>query len=223
MTQEAENQLRADRRILESGPDAVDHRREFEAAIGMRLRIEKNLRVTDVVRGGALEICSGHLLEIALLQKHARTFVVDIEKRLQIGEVVRAANLVDRTMTKPDSVAAGNLEHQLRLERAFDVDVQLRFRDRANELFHVHSVRQSEDVVDEAKQREDDRAAVDLARAAGQQFRNRVENETSGEAVSNIVCKNHHDNCYECRDELRQIIEVDLLDRIEPTAISAGP
>src|SRR5437667_4764447 len=103
----------------------------------MRLRIEKNLRVTDVVRGGALEICSGHLLEIALLQKHARAFVVDVEKRLQIGEVVRSAKLIDGPITKRDSVAAGDLEHQLRLERAFDVAVQLRLRNRANDLFDV--------------------------------------------------------------------------------------
>src|SRR5438105_13031489 len=121
MTQEAENQLRADRRILESGPDAVDHRREFEAAIGMRLRIEKNLSVTDVVHRGALEIRSRHFVEVALFEKHARAFVIDVEKRLQIGEVVRAAKLIDRAITKRDSVTAGNLEHQLRRERACGV------------------------------------------------------------------------------------------------------
>ena len=55
---------------------------------------------------------------------HAR--VVDVEERLQVGEHVGArCTASDVGVRQRDAVAPGELEHQLGLERALDVEVQL--------------------------------------------------------------------------------------------------
>src|SRR5947207_5259042 len=59
------------------------------------------------------------------------------------------------------------------------------------------SVRQSEDVVDQTEDGEHDRAGVDLARAAGEKFHDRIEHEAGGQSIRDVVSKNHHGNCYE--------------------------
>src|SRR6266508_5370103 len=41
------------------------------------------------------------------------------------------------------------------------------------------------------------------------------ETEQRAPAAGDVVAKYHHDHCYECGDELRQVVEVDLADRVE--------
>jgi hypothetical protein len=51
--------------------------------------------------------------------------VVDGEERGEVDEVVGRPHLVDGGVRKLESVASGELELQLRLEHAFEVQVQL--------------------------------------------------------------------------------------------------
>ena len=104
----------------------------------MGLRIEEDLGVPHIVRGSAAQIRGGHLVEVALRAQDAGSLVVNIEERLQIGEGVGAAQLIDRSKAKTDAVPPRDVEHQLRFQRAFDVNMQLRFGDAADELFQRH-------------------------------------------------------------------------------------
>jgi hypothetical protein len=53
-------------------------------------------------------------------------FVVEVQKRLQVGEIVGLANVPNGAVPVPYPVASGHLEHNLRFQRTFDVNVQLR-------------------------------------------------------------------------------------------------
>lgn len=136
MAQEAQDQLarqpalfRIRERALDAGDDGLDR----HAARGMRLRIEEQLGMDDVVRERAFAVRGGHVVEVLLGQQHARARVVDVEERLQIGERVRGAQRVDRIVGKLHAVALREREDQLGLERTFDMDMQLGFR-RASDL-----------------------------------------------------------------------------------------
>jgi hypothetical protein len=94
----------------------------------MRLRVEKDLGVNDVIGRGTAQVCKRQVMEVLLVQQHARARIVDVEKRLQIPELVRGAQRFDRVIRKTDMVALGQRERELGFERAFDVQVQFGFR-----------------------------------------------------------------------------------------------
>src|SRR5438128_3799084 len=104
--------------------DAGDHRLERYASIGVGLRIEEDLRVAHALGGGPRQVGPGQIVEILFRQKHAAASVVDVEERLEIAEDVGAADLLDGGIGQLDTVAPRQLEHQLGLECAFDVQVQ---------------------------------------------------------------------------------------------------
>src|SRR5262249_42232674 len=51
--------------------------------------------------------------------------VVDVEKRLQVGEHIRLPDRLDIRVGELDAVAPRQREHQIRLERSLDVKVKL--------------------------------------------------------------------------------------------------
>ena len=110
----------------------------------MGLGIEEDLCVADVLRRRLFEIGEGQFVEVLLVQQDGRTLIVDVEKRLQVVERVGVSHFFHSGERKRDVVAFGNLEHELGLERAFDVDVKLCFRKAADEGFDgcrvVHSL-----------------------------------------------------------------------------------
>ena len=116
MAQEAHDQAGADGALLASAPDAVDHCLNGNAARGMGLRVEKDFRVQDVVGMGARQIGRGHVVEVLFGEQHACTGVIDIEKRLQIGEGVRGAQLFHRAVGQRDAISLSQLKDQFRLE-----------------------------------------------------------------------------------------------------------
>ncbi|MCY1518135.1 hypothetical protein D9M68_528430 [compost metagenome] len=103
----------------------VDHRLHRHAARRVRLRVEEHLGVHHLVGRGALQVGPGHVVEVLLLEQHARAGVVDVEKALQVGEGVGAAQLFHAGIRDRDTVSLREREDQLGLERAFDVHVQL--------------------------------------------------------------------------------------------------
>ena len=115
-------------------PDAVQHRLEGHAAPGVALGVEENLGMHHPVAVDPAQIRHRQVVEIPLFQQHAHALVVDIQKGLQILELVRRTHRLDRIEGNPSTVAAGDLEHEVRLEAAFDVDVQFRLRQSADEI-----------------------------------------------------------------------------------------
>ena len=86
VAQKAEDQVRGDAqvapRVRPGRRDAFDHRLERHAAVGVCLRVEEDLRVTDVLGVGAREVGRGEVPEILRFDEHARRGVVDIEEVL---------------------------------------------------------------------------------------------------------------------------------------------
>src|SRR5439155_13959114 len=80
----------------------------------------------------------GHLVEVTLPAKDGGPLVVNVEEGPQIGELIGPPQGIDRTVAKRHPVAPRDLEHQLGLERTFDVNVQLRLRDSADQLVQRH-------------------------------------------------------------------------------------
>ena len=105
--------------------DAVHHRREVDAAVGVGLRIEEDLRVAHALVRRAPQVRRREVGEVLLGHEHGAARVVQVEERLEIVEHVRRAHRLDVRVRQRDAVARRELEHQLRLERALDVQVQL--------------------------------------------------------------------------------------------------
>jgi hypothetical protein len=94
------------------------------------LRVEEDLSVSHPLAYGPLQVRGGEFGEVAFGDEHAAAGVVDVEERLEIAEHVRAADRVDVGERQRDTVAARELEHDVRLKGAFDVEVKFGFRER---------------------------------------------------------------------------------------------
>ena len=82
----------------------------------MRLRIEKDFDVTNVVTRRTLEIGPGQIVEILLGYQYLRTGVVNIQERLQVAKVISTTNVLDTGIRKLDAISLGQLHHQLGLQ-----------------------------------------------------------------------------------------------------------
>lgn len=128
MAQEAEDHARRETILglgSAQGPrNAGEHGRQVDAAHGMRLRVKKQLDVTNVVSPSALDVGGGQVEEVLLGLQHGGTGVVEVEKRLQIGKLVGGAHLVHRRTRQLDAVTLGEREHHFGLERTLDMQMQ---------------------------------------------------------------------------------------------------
>jgi hypothetical protein len=113
----------------------VDHRAERHAAVGVGLGVEEDLGMGPAVGLQPAEIGQGQVLEVGLGEQDARALVIDVQEVLQVGERVGGADLVHRLERQDHPVALGQLEHQLGLEAALDVHVQLGLGQAADEGF----------------------------------------------------------------------------------------
>ena len=149
MAQEAHDQARLDaelfRGVADRASQPFQHGRERDAARRVALRVEKHLDVAHVVGVRALEIGPGKVIKILLRDQHGHALIIDVEKILQIAEAIGLPHRVDRRVWQADAVAPRQRKHQLRLEAAFDMDVQLAFgksRDQGIRVRHLrHSLR----------------------------------------------------------------------------------
>ena len=128
VAQEAKDQTRADAKprlcIAAGAGQAFDDRCNGHAAVGVGLRVEEEFGMHHPVGRGAFEVGAGHVEEVLLVQQHAGTGVVDVEKALQVAEGVGGAQRIDAGVAQRHAVALRELEDQLGLQRAFNVDVQ---------------------------------------------------------------------------------------------------
>ncbi len=116
----------------------VDDRGEGHAAAGVSLRIEEDFHVAHPLGRHPVEVGQGEIAEILALHQHLHALVVDVEEILQAGEVVGRAQRLHRGMGELDAVARGDGKHQLRLEGALDVQVQLGLWQVLDERGYVH-------------------------------------------------------------------------------------
>lgn len=123
--------------MLFQGPEHP-HRRELDAAPGVGLRVEKDLGVTHVVGHRPLQVRPGQVVEILRRVQYGGARVINVEKRLQVAEVVGRANFVFAVPRQSDTVPLRKLHHQPGLECSLDVQVQLGFWNAPDELRQVH-------------------------------------------------------------------------------------
>src|SRR5262249_13853636 len=88
----------------------------------------EDLDLPDVLLAAAREVGAGEVGEVLDRVQHRRALIVEIEEILQLREAVSLAQRLDGVIGELDPVAPGKRQHHLRLQRAFDVEVQLAFR-----------------------------------------------------------------------------------------------
>ena len=129
VAEKAQDQPAADAKpiasVVERPVDASDHRLERNPAIRMRLGIEEDLGVAHALASGPNQIGPGQVIEVLFLEKYAAARVIDVEEGLQVAENISVAHVLDRGIGQRNSVSACQLEHQLRLECALDVEMEL--------------------------------------------------------------------------------------------------
>src|SRR2546421_7753071 len=111
--------------ILERPVDASDHRLERDTAVRVRLGIEEDLGMAHALAGGPGQVGPGEVVEVLLFEQYAAARVIDVEEGLQVAENVGPADVRDRGVRQGNGVSACQLEHQIRLEGALDVEMEL--------------------------------------------------------------------------------------------------
>ena len=117
--------------------EAGHHRAERHAARRVALRIEEELDIAHVLAGGLAEIGHRQVVEIDLAQQHRHALVIEVEEILQVGEGIGAPQRLDAVIGQPHIVAPGEREHQLRLQAAFDMNMQLRLRQAGDRCVNI--------------------------------------------------------------------------------------
>ncbi len=142
VAQEAEDQLGGDPELgprpVHAGQQAVHDHGEGDASSGVGLGIEEDLGVDAPVRVQPAEIGQRQVLEVRLGPQHRGALVVDVEEVLQVGEGVGRPHRLHAVERQVQAVAPRQGEHQLGLEAALDVQVQLRLGQAAGEGFQGH-------------------------------------------------------------------------------------
>ncbi|KWV86725.1 hypothetical protein PFLmoz3_03809 [Pseudomonas fluorescens] len=128
VAQEAEDQTAGDAQLLlavfKRSGDAVEHHFERHATIGVGLRVEEGFGVNHVLGFAAQQVSPGQVVEVLGRAQHIGALVIQVEKLLQVVEGVGFAQGFDVVPWQRNLVALGQGEQQLRLQRAFQVQVQ---------------------------------------------------------------------------------------------------
>ena len=102
--------------------------------MGVGLGVEEDLGVDAAVRRQPLEIGHRQVVEIRPRLQHRGPGIIDVEEVLQAAEVIGRAHGLHRGEGNGHPVASGEREHQLRLQRPLDVQVQLGLGQAADEV-----------------------------------------------------------------------------------------
>src|SRR5215207_10024832 len=105
---------------------AHDNSLERHASAGVGLWVEEHFGTAHVLGRGFPQVGPCQIVEVLFVEEHLGRFVINVQKGLEVAEVVGAAHLLRRGVPESDPVALGEREHQLRLQRTLDMDVQLR-------------------------------------------------------------------------------------------------
>ncbi len=77
---------------------------------------------------GFFKIGEGEVVKIALRPQGVHPLVIDVEKILKIPKIIGSLDLIDRLERQLESVLDGLVPEHPRLQRAFDMKMQLDFR-----------------------------------------------------------------------------------------------
>ena len=97
------------------------------------LRVEEDLDVARAVRRDAAQVGQGEVVEVPFRHEDGDALVVDAQEVLEAAEAILGAAFLGRGAGQRDAVAAAELEQQLGLKRALDVQVQLGLRQATQE------------------------------------------------------------------------------------------
>ena len=126
------------RRCVHAGAvQAFHHHDRIQAVAGVRLGVEEQLGVGDVVLLGALQVGAGHVIKVLLGLEHQRTCMVDVQKALQVVKDIGLAHGLRAGVGQRHAVALGQGKHLFGLQRAFDMHVQLGLGHGAQEFGHA--------------------------------------------------------------------------------------
>ena len=119
---------------------AGEERLERHAARKMRLWIEHDLDIAHIFVAAARQMRQRDVVKIPLGAEHQHAFVVMLDECLQIGrrirrlETLRGAHLIDAGIGQRHAVALRQLPFHRRRQRAFDMQMQLGFRQGSEEI-----------------------------------------------------------------------------------------
>ena len=137
MAQEAEDEPPGDPELGLAAAKRIDDPpvRDFDrhAALGVPLGVEHHLDVDDAVGCHPGQIRPGEVVEVLACEQYRHPRVVEVQELLEVVELVGGAGVLGRREGDHDAVAFGEFDHQFRLERTFDVHVELGFREFAGE------------------------------------------------------------------------------------------
>ena len=92
----------------------------------MSLWIEKYFGVHHALAVSLAQVGLCQCVEVIRVAKHIRAGVVNVEEGLQIRELVGTAQILNRRIGQRNAVLFRELKRHFRLERAFDMQMQLR-------------------------------------------------------------------------------------------------
>src|SRR5215467_7435372 len=118
---------------IEGGEDILDDGCDGHSPAQMRLRANEDLSVTDILMCRPRQIGLGHLVEIVTSLQHCEAKVIEVEERLQVVERVSAAQRRCIGIWQSHAVSLRQGEQHFGLERALQMHVQLRLRQRGDE------------------------------------------------------------------------------------------
>ncbi len=145
VTEEAHDQARADAKfafgVADGAMQPADHGCKGDAARSVTLRVEEHLDVADIVSMGPLQIGECQVVKVLLGDEHRHAPIVEVEKVLEVTELIGLPQRFNEFIGQLDSIPPRQCEHHLGLEAAFDVNMQLAFRQSRNQRFcvvHLH-------------------------------------------------------------------------------------
>jgi hypothetical protein len=95
------------------------------APAGVRLGVDEDLGVHHALGGGPGEVGIGEVGEVLRPLEDGGQLVVEVQEGLQVRERVRAPQFVELGVPQARAVPGGEVERQLRLQGALEVQVQL--------------------------------------------------------------------------------------------------
>ena len=112
-------------RVHTGAVQAVDDNLHAHAACGVGLRIKKQLGVQYLVCRSFCKVGHGHVVKVLLFEQHTGAGVINVQKALQVGKCIGAAQLFNAAVGNSHAVAFCERKNQLGLQRTFNVDVKL--------------------------------------------------------------------------------------------------
>ena len=140
MTQEAQDQPVRDAEVAlprqQCAADSADHALQRDTAPRVRLRVKEDLHMDHALLMGTAKVGGGEGVEVGRVAQQVGAGVIDVQKRLQVGEPIRLPHRLDAGIRQRDAMFGRQFERHFRFQRTLDVQVQLRLGEPHDEILH---------------------------------------------------------------------------------------